>query len=151
MLSVNGGWDFARVLIALDKEGYDAEWSVLNSKHFGVAQNRNRCFVVGHLRNGCESKFVLDRWNEKDTGQPSSQICTRTIVRRYPGNLNGTFISDLHGIRAMSPKECFRLQGWSDDYFEKAEFVNSDSKLYKQAGNGVTVTVIKAIAENFNE
>lgn len=50
-------------------------------------------------------------------------------------------------IRKLTPKECFRLQGWSDDYFEKAEFVNSDSQLYKQAGNGVTVSVIKAIAE----
>lgn len=51
-------------------------------------------------------------------------------------------------IRRLTPKECFRLQGWTDDYFEKAEFVNSDSQLYKQAGNGVTVNVIKAIAEN---
>lgn len=50
-------------------------------------------------------------------------------------------------IRKMTPRECFRLQGWSDDYFEKAKFVNSDSQLYKQAGNGVTVSVIKAIAE----
>lgn len=50
-------------------------------------------------------------------------------------------------IRKLTPKECFRLQGWTDDYFERAEFVNSDSQLYKQAGNGVTVSVIKAIAE----
>ncbi len=49
-------------------------------------------------------------------------------------------------IRKLTPKECFRLQGWSDNYFEKAQFVNSDSQLYKQAGNGVTVTVIEAIA-----
>ena len=50
-------------------------------------------------------------------------------------------------IRKLTPKECFRLQGWSDDYFEKAQFVNSDSQLYKQAGNGVTVNVIQEIAE----
>ena len=49
-------------------------------------------------------------------------------------------------IRKLTPRECFRLQGWSDDYFEKAQFVNSDSQLYKQAGNGVTVTVIETIA-----
>ena len=53
-------------------------------------------------------------------------------------------------IRKLTPKECFRLQGWSDDYFEKAQFVNSDSQLYKQAGNGVTVTVIEAIARKMN-
>lgn len=50
-------------------------------------------------------------------------------------------------IRRLTPKECFRLQGWTDDYFEKAQFVNSDSQLYKQAGNGVTVNVIETIAE----
>ena len=58
-------------------------------------------------------------------------------------------------IRRLTPKECFRLQGWSDDYFEKAAFVNSDSQLYKQAGNGVTVDVVeeigKAIAEVEND
>lgn len=53
-------------------------------------------------------------------------------------------------IRRLTPKECFRLQGWTDDYFEKAQFVNSDSQLYKQAGNGVTVNVIKAIAERMS-
>lgn len=50
-------------------------------------------------------------------------------------------------VRRLTPKECFRLQGWTDDYFEKAQFVNSDSQLYKQAGNGVTVNVIYEIAK----
>lgn len=50
-------------------------------------------------------------------------------------------------IRRLTPKECFRLQGWTDDYFEKAEFVNSDSQLYKQAGNGVTVDVVEQIGK----
>lgn len=54
-------------------------------------------------------------------------------------------------IRKLTPKECFRLQGWTDDYFEKAEFVNSDSQLYKQAGNGVTVNVIYEIAKRLKE
>ena len=50
-------------------------------------------------------------------------------------------------IRRLTPKECFRLQGWEDVYFERAALVNSDSQLYRQAGNGVTVPVIRAIAE----
>lgn len=50
-------------------------------------------------------------------------------------------------IRKLTPKECFRLQGWADDYYGKAEFVNVDSQLYKQAGNGVTVNVIYEIAK----
>lgn len=50
-------------------------------------------------------------------------------------------------IRKLTPKENFRLQGWSDEYFERAKFVNSDSQLYKQAGNGVTVAVVEEIGK----
>jgi len=50
LLSVNGGWDFARLFVEMDRVGYDAEWQVLNSKYFGVPQNRERCFIIGHLR-----------------------------------------------------------------------------------------------------
>lgn len=53
-------------------------------------------------------------------------------------------------IRKLTPKECFRLQGWSDDYFEKAELINSDSQLYKQAGNGVTVDVVYDLARRID-
>ncbi len=54
-------------------------------------------------------------------------------------------------IRKLTPKECFRLQGWTDDYFERAAFVNSDSRLYMQAGNGVTVDVTYAIGKKIAE
>ena len=54
-------------------------------------------------------------------------------------------------IRKLTPRECFRLQGWTDEYFERAEFVNSDAQLYKQAGNGVTVNVVYAIAAVMTE
>lgn len=52
-------------------------------------------------------------------------------------------------VRRLTPRECFRLQGWSDEFFDRASFVNADAQLYKQAGNGVTVNVIQAIAERF--
>jgi DNA (cytosine-5)-methyltransferase 1 len=54
-------------------------------------------------------------------------------------------------IRKLTPKECFRLQGFSDEYFEKAQFVNSDNQLYKQAGNGVTTNVVRVIADRLAE
>ena len=60
-------------------------------------------------------------------------------------------IYDGYRIRKLTPKECFRLQGWEDTYFDRAALVNSDSQLYKQAGNGVTVPVIYEIARRFND
>jgi DNA (cytosine-5)-methyltransferase 1 len=50
-------------------------------------------------------------------------------------------------IRRLTPRECFRLQGFPDTYFDRAAAVNSDSQLYKQAGNSVTVNVIYEIAK----
>lgn len=50
-------------------------------------------------------------------------------------------------VRKLTPRECFRLQGFPDEYFERAASVNSDSQLYKQAGNSVTVNVIYEIAK----
>lgn len=54
-------------------------------------------------------------------------------------------------IRKLTPKECWRLQSFSDDEFDKAQFVNSDSQLYKQAGNSVTVNVVYDIAKAIGE
>lgn len=49
LLSVQGGYCFGRILDILGELGYWVEWQVLNSKHFGVPQNRERVFIVGHL------------------------------------------------------------------------------------------------------
>lgn len=60
-------------------------------------------------------------------------------------------INDIHGIfqnariRKLTPRETFRLQGVPDEYFDRAANVCSETQLYKQAGNGVTVPVVEAI------
>ena len=48
-------------------------------------------------------------------------------------------------IRKLTPKECWRLMGFDDEDFAKAEKVNSNSQLYKQAGNSIVVNVLMAI------
>lgn len=58
----------------------------------------------------------------------------------------GQLVEDMR-IRKLTPKECFRVQGFPDEYFERAAEVCSDSQLYKQAGNSVTVNVIYEIAK----
>ncbi|WP_271010580.1 DNA cytosine methyltransferase [Listeria seeligeri] len=53
-------------------------------------------------------------------------------------------------IRKLTPRECWRLQGFPDWAFDRAAEVNSNSQLYKQAGNSVTVNVIEAIANRLD-
>ena len=48
-------------------------------------------------------------------------------------------------IRKLTPRECFRLQGYREDQIDKILAITSDSQAYKQAGNGVTVNVVYAI------
>ena len=48
-------------------------------------------------------------------------------------------------VRKLTPKECWRLMGFSDEDFEKASKVNSNTQLYKQAGNSIVVNVLMAI------
>ena len=54
-------------------------------------------------------------------------------------------------IRKLTPKECFRLMGFDDEDFYKAEAVNSNTQLYKQAGNSIVVDVIVKIYEKLFE
>lgn len=51
-------------------------------------------------------------------------------------------------IRKLTPKECWRLMGFEDTDFEKAEKVNSNTQLYKQAGNSIVVPVLEALFIN---
>lgn len=51
-------------------------------------------------------------------------------------------------IRKLTPKECFRLMGFTDADFEKAEETNSNTQLYKQAGNSIVVPVLERLLGN---
>lgn len=57
---------------------------------------------------------------------------------------------DMNGlrIRKLTPKECWRLMGFEDKDFDKASKVNSNTQLYKQAGNSIVVNVLEAILTN---
>lgn len=51
-------------------------------------------------------------------------------------------------IRKLTPKECWRLMGFDDEDYERAAQVNSNTQLYKQAGNSIVVNVLEAILTN---
>ena len=69
-------------------------------------------------------------------GKISPTILTDTEVCR---------VEDEYHIRKLTPKETWRLMGFKDEDFEKAQKVCSDSKLYKQAGNSIVVNVLEAV------
>ena len=256
LLSHDKGKTFERMLKILDELGYDAEWQVLNSKNFGVPQNRERVFIVGHLRGertyrvfpirGKDEKFNTDgeinqvgnigksgnfggnpqvtrvydingispTLNTMQGGGREPKILVREATKQgyavagvgdsinfsHPNSKNrlgrvgkniantlltsdeqGVVLPQIiqkpHGfnkggvhniaptltkssyqennflkiegvsIRKLTPRECWRLQGFPDWAFDKAQEVNSNSQLYKQAGNSVTVNVIEEIAK----
>lgn len=249
LLNHDNGNTFEVIIRTLDELGYWFEWQVLNSKNFGVPQNRERVFIVGHLRGTAGQEVFPIRGYDETTikGGEISNSSPREFgfcktsptllardykdpkwVRHYKqeikqiGNLFPTVLTpgrpekrqngrrfkadgedmftitaqDRHGvmiretedgfhayrndkkkssiqgthvtypdgkshcleaahkpmttdgvrIRRLTPIECFRLQGFPDEYFHRAQAVNSDSQLYKQAGNSVTVNVIYEIA-----
>lgn len=82
----------------------------------------------------------------KENGEPAFTV---TVADR-----NGVMLKngDVVAIRKLTPRECWRLQGFSDEQFDKAKNAGvSNSQLYKQAGNAVTVPVVRAIGEKLAE
>ena len=166
LISHDKGYTFETIIGSLDELGYDVEWQVLNSKDFGVPQNRERVFIIGHLRGTSgrqifpiaetrSDKSIMQLGNIKKTesfgGNPQ---CGRIYsidglapcLNTMQGGQREPKILIDGKVRKLTPRECWRLQGFPDWAFDKAQEVNSNSQLYKQAGNSVTVNVIKEIA-----
>ncbi len=167
LLNHDRGNTFKTILGALDGLGYDVEWQVLNSKNFGVPQNRERVFIIGHLRGGRtrnvfpiiktrSDKSIIQLGNIKKTGSfGGNPQCGRIYsvdglapcLNTMQGGQREPKIFINGRVRKLTPRECWRLQGFPDWAFDRAQEVNSNSQLYKQAGNSVTVNVIIAIAK----
>ncbi|SDX95737.1 DNA cytosine methyltransferase [Thermoactinomyces sp. DSM 45892] len=183
-LAVNGGWDFLATQIELDEIGYNLEWQVLNSRDHRVAQNRERIFIIGHLRGRDTRKVLPIGSNNKQTalkqvgvltGQKFKQsarvyspkgisptLCAKgdapkILVETSQGERSVT-IHNLerlkklaksgYRLRRLTPLECWRAQGFPDWAFHRARDAGiSDTQLYRQAGNTVTVPVVYEIAK----
>jgi DNA (cytosine-5)-methyltransferase 1 len=172
LLSHDNGDTFKTIISTLDELGYDLQWQVLNSKNFGVPQNRERVFIVGHLR-GTSRPQVFPFGGDGTEDNRTRKPVFSTIRATYPGNWNGDYIATdteyrqtqvsstinsggggqgaktglykIEGkIRRLTPTECMRLQGFPDTWCDGI----SDTQKYKCAGNAVTVNVIEAIVDN---
>lgn len=100
----------------------------------------------------CCAVLTPDREEKRQNGrrmkEPGEPSFTLTAQDRH-----GVALLDENiRIRRLTPRECWRLQGFPDEYFDKAKAAGiSDTQLYKQAGNGVTVNVARAIGERLKE
>ena len=95
LLSIHGGWDFARLLIEMDRGGYDAEWSVLNSKYFGVPQNRERVFIVGCLRGRSRRNiFPISTHGTEAFGVQGFKDISACLDTRITADTRGTYPID---------------------------------------------------------
>lgn len=105
LLSHDSGRTFEIILASLDELGYDAQWQVLNSKNFGVPQNRERVFIIGHLRGTRRPEVFplrqdgnpLTKKNGRQTSQSSiSGTLTATDAKMH---LDGTYINQINQPR----------------------------------------------------
>ena len=207
-LSIDGGKSYQRFLGALRGLGYHCHAEVLNTKDYGIPQNRERLYIVGFLnadeycafslapKTGCgrladfldasveEKYFLSDRalahFRPKDANEGVAATLTTNLGHRrtdafikVAGELDiPTFkrarqIYDTDGvsptlltaknnqetpkviqikserIRKLTPRECLRLQGFPESF----KIVVSDTQAYKQAGNAMSVNVVKMILE----
>lgn len=179
LLSHNEGRTFQTIIGVLSDLGYGVQWEVLNSKNFGVPQNRERVYIVGHLRGtprpevfpimGANSQDIVQLnqptysnsrvYGEQGTSPTLNTMqgveVSHTIDANYykgintnPGHASSTMgILDGAVIRRLTPTECMRLQGFSDDWCDlgaEGEVI-SDSQKYKMAGNAVTTNVVTEV------
>ena len=100
LLNHNGGTTFETVIRTLDGLGYDVEWQVLNSKNFGVPQNRERVFIIGHLRGECtRNVFPILREDAKSDNQQSKiEIVGNTKNPNGTGQGTGSVVYDSNGL-----------------------------------------------------
>ena len=83
MLSSNGGKDFLAILTEMDELGYDAEWSLFNSKDWGVPQSRERVYTVGHLRRYGPKEIFPLKGADGNNSVPIKWIAHSKNFRRY--------------------------------------------------------------------
>ena len=100
LLNHDRGNTFKTILGALDGLGYDVEWQVLNSKNFSVPQNRERVFIIGHLREGRTRRvFPIIRENAKSDNQQSKiEIVGNTKNPNGTSQGSGSIVYDSNGL-----------------------------------------------------
>jgi len=102
LLSHDGGKTFQTILGVLADLGYRVEWQVLNSKHFGVPQNRERIYIIGHLRDECRQNILPISGENQAVAIPSSNATqeSQKFIKTRHLSQNGGLISPSTTLQA---------------------------------------------------
>jgi len=98
------------------------------------------------IKNDINSEYTIYQWRRKYVRANKKGVCPTLTANMGLGGHNVPIIKNHKGIRKLTPRECFLLQGFPQSFKLPKNF--ADSKLYHQAGNSVVVPVIQRIAEN---
>jgi DNA (cytosine-5)-methyltransferase 1 len=115
----------------------------VNDKYYYTDENFKYYDI---LVDGVVSNQTVYQWRRKYVRENKSNLCPTLTNNMGTGGHNVPIILAKHGIRKLTPRECFNLQGFPRDF--KFPKYMSDMHLYGQAGNSVSVTVIERIAKN---
>lgn len=107
---------------------------------------REDAYMYPDLKREVTSNETVYQWRRKYVRENKSKLCPTLTANMGTGGHNVPLILTAHGIRKLTPKECFMIQGF-DTTFELPDKV-ANSHLYKQAGNSVVVPVIRRIAKS---
>lgn len=108
--------------------------------------NKYKGEIYEKLEAGMDDPNAIYQWRRTYVRKNMSGVIPTLTANQGEGGHNVCLIRSKHGIRKMTPHECFNAQGF-DKSFKLPNDI-SDSRLYKQAGNSVCVSVIKRIADN---
>jgi len=122
LLSHDKGFTFQVILESLEELGYWVEWQVLNSRHFGVPQNRERVFIIGHLGGrGGREVFPIAESPEvatREPRRPKESVSTCIVGSYWKG-------ADKHGQRTLIIEDFYKERG-TRTYVEESPTLRGD-------------------------
>ncbi len=125
------------------------DFETLVDEKYYYTEGKYKGDIYEQLVAAMDDENAIYQWRRKYVRKNKSGVVPTLTANQGEGGHNVCLIKTKHGIRKMTPHECFNTQGFPKKF--KLPTDMSDARLYKQAGNSVCVSVIQRIAEKIVE